>query len=302
MVDARAAGRVSGSGCLFMDSSKPFSGAIAETLRTPWKSGCIPEASVPSFVRSGDSKDLEVLKSTGQFSATSFSDSRRSGFQEVAIPGYGGHVAGKVAKNLHGGTFRSENIWAASGTGLRSLRRTASEPFRITAPGNKSLEVAPHVPGFAGTIPGKVAESVYGCRFAEASEAANSLRQFNRYVTTDSWLKRGVWPVDRMATFKWNNRFVKMDAQDFLTFEQENEASKMNKLMGHTFGLHPPERNPHKPGDRFVHVKTEKDKAARLDPSKVRAAGASTYSSQLDSQRWQLHYTMQLGGGNQRPS
>lgn len=283
-----------------MDSGKPFSGAIAETLRKPWKPGFVPEASVPSFVRSGDSKDLEVLKGAGHFSGTSFSDSRKSGCQGLAIPGYGGHIAGKVAENLHGGTFRSENLWATQGTSLRSLRRTCSEPFRIVAIGNKGLEVAPHIPGFAGTIPGKVSESVHGSRFAEANEAANALRQNNSDASTDSWLKRGVWPVDRMATFKWNNRFVRMDAQDLLTCEQETEASKMNKLMGHTFGLHPPERNPHKPGDRFVHVKTEKNKAARLDPSKVKAAGASSYSSQLDGQRWQMHYAVQIGGGNQR--
>lgn len=283
-----------------MDSGKLFSGAISETLRKPWKSGCIPEASVPSFVRSGDSKDLEVLKGTGNLSGTNFPDSRKSGFQGVAIPGYGGHISGKVAEYLHGGTFRSENLWATKGTSLRSLRRTSSEPFRIVAHGNKGLEVAPHIPGYAGTIPGKVSESVYGSRFAEANERANALRQYNPNASTDSWLKRGVWPVDRMATFKWNNRFVRMDSQDLLTFEQETEASKMNKLMGHTFGLHPPERNPHKPGDRFVHIKTEKDKAARLDPSKVKAAGSSSYSSQLDGQRWQMHYAVQIGGGNLR--
>eukprot|EP00434_Breviolum_minutum_P009792 symbB.v1.2.008623.t1/scaffold516.1/size216213/9 len=75
---------------------------------------------------------------------------------------------------------------------------------------------------------------------------------------------------------------------------------RMSRKMGCTFGLQPPQPNLHKPGDRYMHTKFEKKKVARLDPSKVPAAGASSYSQMLEGPRWQMHYRLQLQAGCQR--
>ncbi|CAE7665732.1 unnamed protein product [Symbiodinium sp. KB8] len=149
--------------------------------------------------------------------------------QAIAIPGYRGHIAGKVSENLHGGTFGSENHLATQSLPLRSMRRTWSEPFRAAnhdpALGTgKGLEVPSRIPGYAGTIPGKLSETVHGMRFAEASESAQALRTHNPQVTSDGWLKRGVWPVDRMHTYQWNNRFVQTGGQALFSPAQDLES------------------------------------------------------------------------------
>eukprot|EP00933_Yihiella_yeosuensis_P021965 TRINITY_DN17301_c1_g1_i1.p1 TRINITY_DN17301_c1_g1~~TRINITY_DN17301_c1_g1_i1.p1 ORF type:complete len:309 (-),score=57.59 TRINITY_DN17301_c1_g1_i1:83-1009(-) len=306
MGEIRPAGRESGTAGLLLDASKPYSGLVAETLKRSWKP---THCRAQSFVATGDKRDLEVLKRHGQLSSSMHSQgapwaSKSQGFQRVAIAGYGGHVAGKVAENIYGGTFKEENQQATQGIPLRNLRRTMSEPFRIsvhdTPGGTRGLEVAPRVPGYMGTIPGKLSETVHGMRTAESNELAQSLRGHNAAVTSEGWLKRGVWPVDRMATYKWTNRAMKLGGQDLFTEAQNAESHEMNKSLGHTFGLHPPPPNPHKPGDRYLHIKYEKKKEARLDPSTIPAAGVHSYSIKLDGQRWKMHNCLQLAQGNQR--
>eukprot|EP00440_Ansanella_granifera_P075732 gb/GFBE01082178.1/.p1 GENE.gb/GFBE01082178.1/~~gb/GFBE01082178.1/.p1 ORF type:complete len:310 (+),score=32.62 gb/GFBE01082178.1/:1-930(+) len=306
MADARPAGIHSGTGGLSLDAGKKFSGLVADTLsRHP------PVPSVhnaPSFIRTGDCRDVEVLHRTGHLSATQHSEgnpARSRGFQTVAIPGYGGHVAGKVAENVHGATFRSENHLATQALPMRSMRRTWSEPMRISCNDSglgtgAALEVAPRIPGYMGNIPGKMSETVHGIRFAEANEMAGSLRNHNHHVTCEGWLKRGVWPVDRMHTYKWNNRFISTGHSSLFRDDHHCESFEASNKMGTTFGLKPPKPNPHKPGDRYIHTKHEKKKVARLDPSKVPAAGSSSYAPILDGQRWQMHHALQLGNGNQR--
>lgn len=290
-----------GAGVCCLDSGKKFSGLISDTLRQYPHSHNV--SSTPAFIRSGDRRAIEVLDRTGNLSATRAC--RPLPMQAIAIPGYRGHIAGKVSENLHGGTFGSENHLATQSLPLRSMRRTWSEPFRAANHDpelgtGKGLEVPSRIPGYAGTIPGKLSETVHGMRFAEASESAQALRTHNPQVTSDGWLKRGVWPVDRMHTYQWNNRFVQTGGQALFSPAQDLESLEMSKNMGTTFGLHPPQPNPHKPGDRYIHSKFEKKKEARLDPSKVPAAGASTYSQILEGERWKVHYALQLQTGCQR--
>eukprot|EP00439_Symbiodinium_sp_Y106_P082386 s1674_g21.t2 len=220
-----------GAGVCCLDSGKKFSGLISDTLRQYPHSHNV--SSTPAFIRSGDRRAIEVLDRTGSLSATRAC--RPLPMQALAIPGYRGHIAGKVSENLHGGTFGSENHLATQSLPLRSMRRTWSEPFRAVnhdpALGTgKGLEVPSRIPGYSGTIPGKLSETVHGMRFAEASESAQALRTHNPQVTSDGWLKRGVWPVDRMHTYQWNNRFVQTGGQALFSPAQDLESLERLRL------------------------------------------------------------------------
>jgi len=211
----------------------------------------------------------------------------------LCVPGYTGHIHGKVAENVHGGTFRTENGHASQMLALQELRRTMSAPTSARSVGKRGLSVPPRVPGFAGTVPGDRSESVVGLRFAMASEAAADLRKSNPHITSEGWLRRGQWPADRAATYKWNNRFSRQDGQDLFTEEQEQEAYESNRKLGQTFGLKPRSHRPYKPGDRYLHSLTQKvPKEKRTDPTKMMAAGEPSHSIILDGLRWRNHYKM----------
>eukprot|EP00438_Fugacium_kawagutii_P024723 Skav235563 [mRNA] locus=scaffold3067:381891:390381:- [translate_table: standard] len=74
----------------------------------------------------------------------------------------------------------------------------------------------------------------------------------------------------------------------------ENKEMLMSRKMGCTFGLQPPQANPYKPGDRYMHTKCEKKKVSRLDPSKVPAAGVSSYSQKLEGPRRSAELSVEL--------
>mmetsp|Transcript_8915 Transcript_8915/g.27111 ORF Transcript_8915/g.27111 Transcript_8915/m.27111 type:complete len:180 (-) Transcript_8915:174-713(-) len=136
----------------------------------------------------------------------------------------------------------------------------------------------------------------------ELSQDATRRRENNPHVTCEGWLRRGQWPADRMATYKWNNRFSRMDAQDLFTPGQEQLAFEANRSLGQTFGLKPKVQNRHKPGDRYIHTlhaKASEKNGGRLDPSKMSPAGEPTHSVILDGQRWTAHNAM-IKNGNQR--
>lgn len=294
-----------------MDGTKPLSGIAGDLLRKNHRDHSV---SAPSFVHTGDMCAHEVLPRAPMSPHMTGSIPRKgSQHQQVCIPGYTGHVAGKVAENLHGGTFRSENERATSG---HNMRRSSSDPsLAMTAPAalsngfsgfgatgsRKGLSVAPRVPGYMGNVPGKMSETVHGIRFAEASEAAQNLRDRNPHVCCEGWLRRGVWPVDNMATYKYNNKFVAANTQTLFSDAQEQEARESNDRLGRTFGLKPPKVTVYKPGDRYLHtlcVKAGEEK--RKDPSKLTPAGQPTHSVQLDGERWRLHNAITIGNGAQR--
>mmetsp|Transcript_48492 Transcript_48492/g.135512 ORF Transcript_48492/g.135512 Transcript_48492/m.135512 type:complete len:408 (-) Transcript_48492:5-1228(-) len=127
------------------------------------------------------------------------SPSRRA---SVAVPGYSGHVPGKVAENIHGKSvpYANESALAAversrsaqqlrrnsveSDAGCSDMRVQRAEPDNVRAAvvgrlssaadsrSDCSGTSAPRmraIPGYAGHIPGRQAENVHGATFAAAS-------------------------------------------------------------------------------------------------------------------------------------
>jgi len=141
-------------------------------------------------------------------------------------------VQGKVAENLHGGTFRADNERATQSLPLQRTHGAWAGYNRLSAPPvartstsmSRALKMAPSVPGYMGNIPGKDAETVHGVRMAEAVRVAQKLRDEPPVTEAHSWLSRGVWPVDRMATYKWSNRFSKTNLDPIFTTQEDGHA------------------------------------------------------------------------------
>lgn len=227
--------------------------------------------------------------------------------QTGVIPGYCGHIAGKVAENLHGGTFGSENERSLRAVPLRDFRRTLSAPDHLQSYmdgkwDSRSLKAPARVPGYMGNIPGKLSETVHGTRFGEANEMAQSLRGYNPTISCDGWMQSGTWPVDRKATYKFRGRTTQCDFMPHFTQESEMESYNSNQRLGSVFGLKPPKPNQYAPGDRYLHVFNPPGKKSRKDPTTYPAAGSSSYSQKLDGQRWLHHNALMLTNGNQRTS
>jgi len=222
--------------------------------------------------------------------------------QQHAIPFYTGHISGKVAENVHGGTFRAENERSTRTLPIRDMRRTLSAPEQLNARETdgksdaKGLRVPPRMPGYGGTIPGKLSETVHGMRFSEASEKAAALRHNNPFNSSDGWLKAGRWPADRRATYKFYFRSLQADMQSFFTEAEEKDMARSNLRLGQTFGLQPPRSNFYRPGDRYLHTLSAKP-TTRLDPTTTKAAGQPSCSAKLDQQRWQYHNAVVLKNG-----
>jgi len=224
--------------------------------------------------------------------------------QTGVIPGYCGHIAGKVAENIHGGTFGSENERSLRACPQRDFRRTLSAPDHLATYqsgkwDSRSLKAPTRVPGYMGNIPGKLSETVHGCRFGESNEMAQSLRDNNPHVSSDGWMQSGTWPVDRKATYKFAGRTTQCDFMPHFSTPEEMNSYKSNQLLGNVFGLKPPKPNQYGPGDRYMHIQAC-PKKARGDPTTMVAAGTPSYSTKLDGQRWLHHNALTLTNGNQR--
>eukprot|EP00747_Dinoflagellata_sp_TGD_P163083 gnl/TRDRNA2_/TRDRNA2_181400_c0_seq1.p1 gnl/TRDRNA2_/TRDRNA2_181400_c0~~gnl/TRDRNA2_/TRDRNA2_181400_c0_seq1.p1 ORF type:complete len:369 (-),score=22.86 gnl/TRDRNA2_/TRDRNA2_181400_c0_seq1:150-1169(-) len=297
------AGAHSGASNFYLDGAMPFSGLVGHTVNKSWPQS-YSDKTVAAHLDVGD-QDLEA-QPRACFSPHMTGSMPRQGVprQVANIPGYTGHVARKVAENVHGGTHRHENELAVHPVRPRdsTLRRSMSMPD-FNASGSKTftegLRVSSRVPGYMGNVPGKMSETIHACRFGDSNENAQDLRRKNPFISSDGWMRRSVWPCDRMPTYNWQCRFVGQDSSHMFSKDQTEEAYAANRAMGHTFGLKPPQSNPYKPGDRYLHALTGKD-AGRLDPATMAAAGMSTYNPILDQQRWLVHNTLTLGNGNQR--
>lgn len=238
------------------------------------------------------------------------------------VSGYGGYVPGKVAENMHGGTFQGENERA-----LRNLKRASTAPtLSIRAPPTTQDEAreemkqtrnaslrrhgqargldgagmtsASKVPKHGCHVPGEIAESVHAKTPAETSHEAHVLRRRNPHVNTSAWMRKGIWPTDKRPLYKFTNRTVGTDTQHYFSNAEEEEYTKLNQRLGRTWGLNIPERNIHKPGDRYLHA-TAKARKKRLDPTQQPPAGQQSYSTLLDPERWKIHNTIGIGNGNQ---
>lgn len=250
-------------------------------------------SSMSMTLATGDSLRTQVLPRPPRSSYGSLAEGARR--QRIAIPGYTGHVDGKVAENIHGETFNCENERATRGLPQRELRRTMahslSAPTLERDPAPRGLSVAPRVPGYTGNVPGIHSETVMGCRFAEASEAAQEMRRNNPHNSSKSWLRSGCWPADTMATYKFATGRLSMLSTQPMFSEAEDAASyESNRRLGLTFGLRPTEKPHYKPGDRFVHHKGRVEQAAsNSGVSFSGSAGVHTHDRRLDTRRHKEH-------------
>jgi hypothetical protein len=317
----RAAGARSGIGTVTLDAALPFQGVVGDILAKESKG----QKEAYRILDHGDGGGTEVLSAvTFPGRMTGGHPARQTTKRLGSIPGYGGHVEGKVAENVHGGTYRSENERTQRTLENRDLRRTASCPntLTITVPpyqmtpealataqrqhgatmglNGNALNVAPHIPGYMTTMPGKMSETVHGFTTGESSHKAQELRRCNPHVSCEGWLRKGVWPSDRRPTYKFNTRFMESDAQHLFSRAQDEDFTEDNRRLGHTFGLNPPRPTNLKPGDRYLHTLTKPKKIERLNPSEMNAAGKPTHSVELEAERWKMHHTLALKNGNQR--
>jgi len=83
------------------------------------------------------------------------------------LPGYTGYVPGKVAENVHGGTFQVVNEMATNK--VDRIRAGVTTPLlqrgQAPAPGTE-------VPGYTGFVPGRHVDNVFGQSNAKAAETA----------------------------------------------------------------------------------------------------------------------------------
>lgn len=285
-----------------MPPASPHMSAPATPARQPSS----PAPFAQRTISMGD-RDLLVLSRSATAGVSSGSRGAR---QTRCIPGYTGHISGKVAENVHGESFGSENLRASQELPVREMRRTASLPDRISAPRLDQpcgMTVAPRVPGYAGAIPGKSAESVHGMSISRSNEAAQSLRSSNPHVSCDGWMKRGKWPADRMATYKFTANSQRADTHSLFTDEQEAASSAMNRKLGQTFGLKPKKEQRHDSGDpppprgkRFLHYHTCGGGLHYYNSDGNTAAGTATHARSLEQERWRIHSALVLTNGNQR--
>lgn len=306
-LDAPPAGARSGNLTVSLDGALPIKGLVGDVLKKPHRSS---SASRAQKMSTGDAADCHIMarESDNNYMSgglpkhghTWAKHPRQTG----VIPGYCGHIAGKVAENIHGGTFGSENERSLRACPLRDFRRTLSAPEHLATYmegkwDTRSLKAASRIPGYMGNVPGKMSETVHGARFGEANEMAQSLRECNPHVTCDGWMQSGTWPVDRRATYKFAGRTTQCDFMPHFTQDMEMESYKSNQKLGRVFGLKPPKPNQYGPGDRMLHI-FNPPKMSRRGPHTYPAAGTPSYSAKLDSQRWMLHNCLALSNGNQR--
>jgi hypothetical protein len=290
-----------------LDGALPIKGLVGDVLKKPHRSSSASRADKMSTRDASDchvmhrEQDINYMSgSIPKHGATWAKHPRQTG----TIPGYCGHIAGKVAENIHGGTFGSENERAIRAVPIRDFRRTLSAPDHLATYtegkwDTRSLKAASRIPGYMGNIPGKMSETIHGSRFGEANESAQRLRENNPHVTCDGWMQSGTWPVDRRATYKFAGRTTQCDFMPHFTQEMEMESYNSNQKLGRIFGLKPPKPNQYGPGDRYMHT-FNPPKKSRKNPQDYVAAGTCSYSPKLDQQRWLLHNTLAITNGNQR--
>lgn len=157
---------------------------------------------------------------------------------------------------------------------------------------------APHVPGYMGHVPGVAAKTVYGVGSSEAHLLGQSLREFDPSITSEGWMRRGQWPADRMATYKWSGIRATQDGQEPFSQAQMQEARDANTKLGHTFGFLIKEPvNDWTAGDRYLHG------APRLLGGVSRTcnlvalppAGACSYTRSFTDARWKNHNLFTTG-------
>lgn len=116
-------------------------------------------------------------------------------FTLTAIPGYGGHIPGKIAENVIASTYNRSNQLAAVQCEERLLddhtysqqpRNVAMHnPFGITLPHRRGTDI----PGYQGFVPGRYADGVFGHVQARANNISMLLKQ-RQYADKVAWLDK----------------------------------------------------------------------------------------------------------------
>jgi hypothetical protein len=295
----RPAGTCARANSFCLDGTKPLAGLAGDSPVSSPTTRRSPTA-VKRVLFSGDNTDIVSLPNRGVRSPHLTGGLPRQGVkkQQVCPPGYSGHIAGKVSENLHGATFAVEKEraveWVPAREMLRQslsspqLRRCTLDSLGENSSPSRGMRAIPRLPGYSGHIPGKMAESVYGTRFAESNEEAQCLRRDNPHTNSDGWLRRSNWPCDQAMTYKWiSGRSSQMDGCSHFSRAQEEEISRANARLGHAFGCSPAEKNLFVPGDRYIHASSASPckEVVRINPAAQEQAGASSYSPLLDKAR-----------------
>lgn len=318
----KPAGARSGAGTNYLDANLPFAGVVGDTLRKP-------AATLRPATRGmthGDGGEAEVATREKQdFRKTGTMPTRHTAHRLAAVPGYAGHIEGKIAENVHGHTFRHENEHTNKTLDHRTMRRATSASATIYSPipphavtaessraaerrfgatngiNNKGPNVASYVPGYMVHMPGKLSETVHAHSTGEVSFKSQAYRRTNPHVNCEGWVRKGVWPSDRRPTYKFTTRFEGADAQDLFSRVQEEDFAADNVRLGHVFGLHAKMPVTFAAGDRYIHYKNLKQASGgRKDSSEMTPAGQPTHSIKLEAERWKKHNTLSLKNGNQR--
>lgn len=205
---------------------------------------------------------------------------------------------------------RSNRPRSASSSSSGRHRRSSQAPHRArpqSAPAARTSQddfpgenyiAAPHVPGYMGHVPGVAAKSVFGVGSSAAHLMGQSLREFDPSITSDGWLRRGEWPADRMATYKFSGLKALQSGQDIFSKAQLHEAHDSNTRLGHAFGLSVKEpANQWTAGDRYLHG------APRLcggiqrgcSVAAMNPAGACSYTRSFTDSRWKNHNMFTTG-------
>lgn len=116
-------------------------------------------------------------------------------FTLTAIPGYGGHIPGKVAENVISSTFNRSNQLAAvqceerlidDHTYTQQPRNVPfHNPYGVTLPHRRGTDI----PGYTAFVPGKYADGVFGHVFARANNISQLLKQ-RQYSDRVEWLAK----------------------------------------------------------------------------------------------------------------
>lgn len=321
---ADAAGARSGIDSMMMEGKKKIRGLTGETLKQAPRA-----ASEERTMKHPLGKSLQdfrrnrwtAVEDCESIPATHYPMRMTGGIPKIGvpfpvgnIPGYTGFIPRKVAENVHGDTFGTENERAhllphyynpTHGSELveRSQSMPEITPSKITWKSGEhlgeGLKIVPRVPGYMGHIPGKMAETVHGSRFGDDNEKAQSLRRKNPFVTSEGWLKRSPWPADKMPTYHFQAKMLMTNTDPLFSKVEDIYSLESNQRMGHIFGLKPPTHHRMKPGDRYLHHLTDSF-GQRMEPAVVKVGGQPSQSPKFDQQRWRDHNALTISNGNQR--
>lgn len=120
--------------------------------------------------RSSRNSEANLLRASGRGALAPLPESGQ--ITVNTIPGYSGHVPGKVAKNVYGHSFQTINEQAAEAIEM-ARRGIRSSDARLTMTGPRP---GCEIPGYQGFVPGRSADNVIGQTQTRGAETAFFLK------------------------------------------------------------------------------------------------------------------------------